>query len=189
MYSIETDRLTLRPMTLDDVPFLDYLHSDFDVVRYTSGFTRSHNQNIDYVNAMLDLYTRNMGHLLAVRKSDGLPIGRAGFSLFYGINDGDIDWFHWGSPDKFEGEDGIFHLLELGYTLARPFWGQGFASEMALGVRDYAYANLGINGFSSLVIKENIASTKVAEKMNPAEVVACMIDDKISYNFRNVKNG
>ncbi|MDG1709506.1 MAG: GNAT family N-acetyltransferase, partial [Emcibacteraceae bacterium] len=152
-------------------------------------FTRSHNQNIEYVKIMQDLYTRNMGHLLAVLKSDDTPIGRAGFSLFYGINDGDVDWFHWGSPDKFDGEEEIFELLELGYSLAKPFWGQGFASEIALAIRDYGYENLGIEGFSSLIIKENIGSTKVAEKMKPAEVIACMIDNNISYNYRNVKNG
>ena len=91
MYSIVTDRLILRPFIAGDVHFLDYLHSDMDVERYTRGHTRSHNKNISYIYKMLELYGRNLGHLMFIRKSDNQPIGRCGYSFIYGVNDGEIN--------------------------------------------------------------------------------------------------
>jgi len=189
MYSVETDRLILRPLIADDVHFLNYLHSDLDVVRYTSGHTRSYNENIEYIRKMLELYSQNLGHLLILRKSDNKPIGRCGFSYFYGINDGDLNWFYWGSPEAVKKEGDIFQYLELGYTIAKPFWGNGYASEAAIAMMNYGYNRLNYDGFSSLVNVKNTASINVAMKMGTLSPIHCMLNDEPGYDLRNVKNG
>lgn len=189
MYSLETERLILRPFIKEDVTFLNYLHSDLDVMRYTLGRTRSELENIAYVKVMMDLHEQMLGHLVVIRKEDMTAIGRSGFSYFYGIHDNGMDWFYWGSQDKVTREGDIFKLLELGYTYAKPFWGQGYATEAAVALKEYGYKFLGYTDFSSLVIKENTPSVAVARKMGAANMVDCMMHDTPSFNLKNVKNG
>ena len=189
MYTLETDRLVMRPFCDSDVDFLNYLHSDLDVTRYTLGRTRSHNENIDYVKTMLTLHDQGIGHLVVIRKSDSSPIGRCGYSYFYGVNDGEMDWFYWGDPKKVTRDGKIFKLLELGYTYAKPAWGHGFATEAALAFQEFGYTQLGYDGFSSLVIKENIGSINVARKMGAYKVVECMTHDTPSFDLRNKNSG
>jgi RimJ/RimL family protein N-acetyltransferase len=54
---------------------------------------------------------------------------------------------------------------ELGYDLRRDHWNQGFATEAATAVRDYAFEALGIPRLVSLVRVGNQASRRVAEKV------------------------
>lgn len=185
MYQLETDRLIMRPFVTEDVNFLDYLHSDLDVLRFTLGRTRSHNENIAYARVMMALHEQNLGHLVVVRKSDNTPIGRCGFSHFYGVNDGHMDWFYWGSPNKVTRDGEIFKLLELGYTFAKPAWGKGYATEAAQAFKEYGFNELGYDRFSSLVIKENTPSVNVAKKLGALEVVECMMHDAPTYDLRN----
>ena len=189
MYSLQTDRLIIRPFENDDGAFLDYLHSDFDVVRYTSGSTRSHNENITYIKTMQELYKNNLGHLIVVRKSDNMPLGRAGFSKFYYVNDGEMDWFYWGSPDNVKKQGEIFEFTELGYSFAKRAWGNGYATEAAAALRDYAYNELGFDSVSSLVVKKNIASVAVVKKLGNPVITDCMVHDQPAYKLRNNKNG
>lgn len=183
MYTLETERLILRPFEKDDVAFLDYLHSDAEVTRYTSGRTRSHAENIAYIITMLELYTRDIGHLLVVRKSDNVPVGRCGLFTFYGVNDGEQDWYYFNGPKSVRKKGEIFELIELGYTFAREHWGQGYATEAATAVRDYAFEQLGYERLSSLVIKENTPSIRVAQKMGANKTVDCMVDERPALNL------
>jgi RimJ/RimL family protein N-acetyltransferase len=55
--------------------------------------------------------------------------------------------------------------LEIGWTTAREFWGNGYATEAALACRDHAFAELGRDHVISLIAPENVASIRVAEKI------------------------
>jgi len=189
MYSLETERLILRPFEKDDVAFLDYLHSDLDVVRYTSGHTRSHAQNMAYIDIMLELHEENLGHLLVLRKADKCPIGRCGFSYFTGFNDGEMDWFYWGDAEDITREGERFKLLELGYSFAKKYWGKGYATEAAFAVSQFGFNKLDLCEISSLVIKKNLASVGVAQKLGKPDIEECMVHDQPAFNLRNYKNG
>lgn len=54
--------------------------------------------------------------------------------------------------------------VEIGYRLARPFWGKGYATEAAMAVRDYGFDSLGFDRLISLIDPDNTASVRVAEK-------------------------
>ena len=55
---------------------------------------------------------------------------------------------------------------ELGYRLAKDFWGKGLGTQAARAVRDYAFTTLKLNEIVSCIEKENLASIRVAEKVD-----------------------
>ena len=61
-----------------------------------------------------------------------------------------------------EGLDGV---PELGYWLAEPAWGKGFATEAGAAVLAHAYATRDIDLVRSAVFKENDASFNVQKKL------------------------
>ena len=54
---------------------------------------------------------------------------------------------------------------ELGYDFRSGFWNQGYATEAALAVRDYAFDVLKLPRLISLIRVGNLASKRVAEKV------------------------
>lgn len=54
--------------------------------------------------------------------------------------------------------------VEVGYMLAKEYWGQGLATEAAVASRNYGFEQLGLNRLISLIDPRNIASQKVAMK-------------------------
>lgn len=59
-------------------------------------------------------------------------------------------------------------VAELGYDFRSDHWGQGYATEAACAVRDYAFQQLGLPQLISLVRVGNTASRRVAEKVGMA---------------------
>jgi len=55
--------------------------------------------------------------------------------------------------------------VEIGYRLVRSAWGQGYATEAACAVRDFAFATLGIKRLIAMIDPSNVASIRVAKKM------------------------
>ncbi len=57
------------------------------------------------------------------------------------------------------------NAAELGYDFRSSFWNQGYATEAAIAVRDYAFDVLGLPQLISLIRVGNLASKRVAEKV------------------------
>lgn len=55
--------------------------------------------------------------------------------------------------------------IELGYRLAKRYWGRGLATETATTVRDMSFDQLGIDRLISLIDPNNVRSIRVAEKL------------------------
>ena len=54
---------------------------------------------------------------------------------------------------------------ELGYDFQSDYWNQGFATEAASSVRDYAFGVLNLTSLISLIRVGNEASKRVSEKI------------------------
>lgn len=55
--------------------------------------------------------------------------------------------------------------IEIGYRWARSAWGQGYATEAALSVRNFAFSVLGIRRLIAMIGPSNFASIRVAERI------------------------
>ena len=55
--------------------------------------------------------------------------------------------------------------IEIGYRFARAIWGQGYATEAARAVRDFAFATLDLKRLIAMIDPFNAASIRVAEKI------------------------
>jgi RimJ/RimL family protein N-acetyltransferase len=53
----------------------------------------------------------------------------------------------------------------IGYTLAQASWRQGYATEVAAGLLHFGFETLGLHRIHAIVEPENIASTRVLEKV------------------------
>jgi RimJ/RimL family protein N-acetyltransferase len=54
---------------------------------------------------------------------------------------------------------------ELGYWIAVPFWGMGYATEASRAVVEYGFTNLGLHRIHAHYFSENTASSRVLEKI------------------------
>lgn len=52
----------------------------------------------------------------------------------------------------------------VGYLFQKEFWHQGYASEAAIGCKEYAFDKLGANEIYSIIRDTNVASQNVAKR-------------------------
>jgi RimJ/RimL family protein N-acetyltransferase len=144
---LETDRLALREITPGDLDFLAEMLADPEVARfYPKALTR------DETRAWMEMNGRRYaesGHgvWLVLDRHAGHPVGRCGLTIQT------VD----GVPEP-----------EIGYSMHRPFWRRGYATEAALGVRRWAFEVKGLERVISLVRPENLPSQGVARRLGMA---------------------
>ena len=166
---LESARLVLRRVAPDDLPFFTRIHALPEVARhlYPGGRPRSPEETAAWLRYTLASYEQlALGYLAVVRKADGALIGRCGLMDLvvepttpeHGIRRG---WF--GREDAPAGVALTFEV-ELGYTLDPAVWGQGFATEAARCVRDYARDVLRLPYAISAILPLNGRSRRVAER-------------------------
>ena len=61
--------------------------------------------------------------------------------------------------------DVSFKKADMGYWIKKDLWGQGFATEAALGAIKFGFQKLGINKIYATSAPENLASIRVLEKI------------------------
>lgn len=165
---IETRRLLLRRMDRSDLDFMIAVHADPEVARYLgTGRPRTPAETEQWFADVLHGYAAvNLGPLIVTRKSDGKRLGRSGLS------DGVIErdplpgrlrrmWFFRSQVPEGVGYE---EQPELGYTFARENWGQGYATEAARAVADYARRHRDHRAVMSVIHPDNVASRAVASK-------------------------
>jgi len=166
---LESARLVLRRIAPDDLPFFTRIHALPEVAQYLypGGRPRSPEETAAWLQATLEGYEQlALGYLAVVRKEDGALIGRCGLMELvvesaapeHGIRRG---WF--GREQAPAGVELTFEC-ELGYTFDPAVWGQGFATEAARCVRDYARDVLRLPYAISAIHPQNARSRRVAER-------------------------
>src|SRR5579871_4616946 len=142
---IETTRLRLRPMQPEDTDALLQIFADPLVMAAFNEppFTREQMQC--WLQSNLEHQSRHGYGLFAVMlKSEDVLIGDCG-----------LEWME---------VEGVA-VAELGYDFRSAYWNQGYATEAATAVRDYAMQTLGLPQLLSLIHVGNLGSQRVAEKI------------------------
>ncbi|VKO86141.1 acetyltransferase [Streptococcus pneumoniae] len=138
--SIETERLLLRPVTLDDAEAMFDYASDKGNTRYIFPT----NQSLEETkNNIAQFYLAN-------------PLGRWGIELkSNGQFIGTID-LHKIDP--------VLKKAAIGYIINKKYWNQGLTTEANRAVIELAFEKIGMNKLTALHDKANPASGKVMEK-------------------------
>ena len=153
---LETERLLLRRPQPSDLSAYSELFSDPEVVRYTGGVRKTRSESELALQRMIRHWEDfEIGLFSVIRKGDDRVLGRVGFLLW----DAEC-WQHaMLRPPRGETE------TEIGWTLARPHWGRGYATEGAEAARDWAGQELGVLRLVSLIQRGNEGSVRVARKL------------------------
>jgi len=143
---LETPRLLLRRQLLTDLDDLWALYCDPEITRYIPDAPKTREEAREELEWHMHGHPRHpeLGLWATIHKASGKFIGRCGL----------LPW-------EIDGQ----HEVEVAYTIARDFWGQGLGSEAALAIRDYGFNQLNLSRLICLIDPENIASQKVAEKI------------------------
>jgi RimJ/RimL family protein N-acetyltransferase len=140
---LETERLVLRPLTLDDAPFVLELLNDPDWLRFIGDKgVRTREDARHYIETgPFDSYARNgFGMLLVERKKDGAPAGLCGLVR----------------RDVLPGPD-------LGYALLPAYRGLGYAREAAEAVLRFARETARLDRIHAITNPTNARSIGVLE--------------------------
>ena len=147
---IDTERLVLRLPRPEDASELLEAFADPEAMRYIGdGSTTDLAGAEGAVARWLERWEAwGIGMFVLERREVGRVLGRAGF----------LRW----DPETWEigGSE-----TEIGWALAREHWGQGYATEAALALRDWAIAERGLTRLISLIQPGNVPSVRVAEKI------------------------
>ena len=153
--TLETERLLLRRPEPEDASAYAAIWSDPEVVRFLSGQI----WDLERAKLAIERMLRHWewfgtGLFTVARKEDERILGRVGFLLWDASR-----WMN-GHLERIEPP----FETEIGWTLGREFWNQGYATEAAAACRDHALAE-GLTRVISLIAAENTASIRVAEKI------------------------
>lgn len=133
---LETARLALKPLRIEDAPDIRPLLGDPDVMAHWDYDPIDEAETIDrLVAAQIETMDRDLAMYWVLRRLDD--------RRFVGCCDvADIDWRH--------------RRAEVGFALARPFWGQGLAIEAMHAVIDHL-AGL---GFKRLTARIHVGNSR-----------------------------
>jgi RimJ/RimL family protein N-acetyltransferase len=143
---LETERLQLRELTLEDTDFVIELLNSEGWLRYIGDRNvKTKEQAIAYLqNGPLKSYQQNgFGLCLVQKKDNGEAIGMCGI----------IKREHLENPD-------------IGFAFLPPFNGYGYAFEVASATMTYAKEQLKIAVISAITIPENSRSIRLLEKLS-----------------------
>jgi RimJ/RimL family protein N-acetyltransferase len=127
-----------------DLEWLAGLYADADVTRYLGG-VKSRGQVEDMLAIrILRYYDEHpgLGIWVTVERATGTAVG------FHLLN-------------HIRGES----IIQVGYTLAKESWGQGFATEMGAAVLRYGFVDLQLPRIAGMASLGNVASHRVLRKI------------------------
>jgi RimJ/RimL family protein N-acetyltransferase len=143
--TLETDRLLLRPFRRSDCGDYAALYADPEVTRHLESGPDPWDRHGSWEHLAYQQghwLLRGFGMWAVELRETGDFLGAIGFS----------------APEGWPG-------FELAWTLARRWWGHGYATEGAREAMAYAFYVLGEDRVISLIAPENRASIRVAERV------------------------
>jgi len=141
MKIIETERLVLRELNIDDLTATREIVCD-EQTMYAWNGAWTDEENLEGLQKQIDSYRENgFGRWAVVLKETGKVIGICGLM--------------WCDTNK-------ERVLEIGYLFNRKFWHKGYATEAAIACKKYAFNELGHDEVFSLIRDNNYNAMNVA---------------------------
>ncbi len=141
---LATDRLLLRPISIEDLAFVFRHFSNPDVGKYL--LDEDPLTSLEQAQEIIDFYVnvdaKSYNRWIIERKADGSPIGTCGYHK-------------WSRRD---------HKAEIGYDLSPFAWGQGYMSEAIKRIVEFGFDEMDLNRIEAMVYPENAASLKLLER-------------------------
>jgi ribosomal-protein-alanine N-acetyltransferase len=143
---LETNRLFLRRLVMDDLNDLFALYRDPEIRRYFPDGVLNLEETKEELEWFLNGYPEHpeLGLWATIHKETGRFIGRCGL----------LSWIIDGQAE-----------VEIAYLLDKAYWRQGFATEVAQGLLHYCFEQLHLTRVICLMAPENQASQRVAQKI------------------------
>lgn len=150
MIWLETERLILRPYSMDDLNALhEALDLHPDVWRFDPGYERTKDERAELLRYRILQHERNeFGECAVVRKQDRRLIGYCGLQLYV--------WEHapLSTPE-----------VELYYKLARDCWREGYATEACRAMIEHAFTKLKLHRIVTWTARENVRSVALLKRL------------------------
>ena len=153
MAEISTERLIMRGWRESDLAPWAAMNADPEVRRYLGPLLTFEQASAWVLNFQDDLDRYGFGFWALEVRASGEFIGFTGL----GIVDGEMP----------------VTGIEIGWRLARPAWGRGYATEAALAAMDYGFGVMGRPEIVAITMAANLRSRAVMERIgmtrDPAE--------------------
>ena len=141
---IETERLLLREITLNDKEEMFQLYSNPDVLKYTGEAPVASIEAMEEaIKTRMNNYKKcGYGRWATILKSGNEFVGWAGLAYL---------------PE--------FDEIDIGYRFFPQYWGLGIATEASETILEYGFNHLGLKKIVAIAMEENRASIRVMEKI------------------------
>lgn len=140
---LETERLVLRKLTQEDFTDLCKILKDKEVM-YAYEHAFEDDEAHDWLDRQIMRYKNDgFGLWAVILKENGEFIGQCGITM--------QEW-----EEK--------RVPEVGYLFRKEFWHKGYATEVAVACKEYAFEKLGITEIYSIIRENNIPSQNVAKR-------------------------
>jgi RimJ/RimL family protein N-acetyltransferase len=144
--TLETPRLWLRQWREEDFEPFAALNSDPETMRYFPARLRRAESDAFAERAGLLIALRGWGLWAVELKAGGEFIG------FVGLNEVDF-------------QADFTPAVEVGWRLARQYWGNGYATEAARAAVDFGFRELGLEEIVAMTTPANQRSRRVMERL------------------------
>ncbi len=146
---LETERLILRPLKLDDADRLFLLDSNSEVMKYIGVKPLTEvKESVEVIQRIQKQYTENeIGRFAVIEKASDLLIGWCGLKFLT------------------EEINGFNNVYDLGYRFLPEFWGKGYAQESAKAWLDFGFNEMNLKTIYACAHSENIASNTILKKL------------------------
>lgn len=144
MHDFATARLLIRPWTEADSAPMHAIFSDPVAMRFwNTPLSASAEDMAERIRWSREAPPEHHVGWAVVRRDSGEAIGF-------------LNFHHRDQPNR---------RVEIGYILARPAWGQGYAREAVAGLLDYCFTALQANRVEATIDPDNTASRRLAERL------------------------
>ncbi|KGE19774.1 GNAT family N-acetyltransferase [Paenibacillus wynnii] len=143
--TLETERVILRKLTMDDAEDMYEYASDSEVAKYTTW--EAHNSiedSVGFLNFLIQKYNnKQLAPWGIMLKSNQKVIGTCGY----------MNWI----PQ--------INRAELAYALSREFWGKGIMTEAANEILEFGFDKMKLNRIEAFCLSENAGSKALMRKI------------------------